>query len=120
ERAARGGDGSEERCDLLIGADGLGSVVRSAVANVRPRYAGYTAWRGVSPLAVETGRVTESWGVGERFGLVDIGRGRTYWFATKNAPEGEPDEREGRKAEILRRFSGWDGPIAAGGEGGGE
>jgi 2-polyprenyl-6-methoxyphenol hydroxylase-like FAD-dependent oxidoreductase len=110
---AGGADGSEERGDLLIGADGLSSVVRSAIADVRPRYAGYTAWRGVSPVAVEPGRLTESWGVGERFGLVDIGRGRTYWFATKNAPEGEPDEPEGKRAEILRRFSGWHEPIAA-------
>jgi 2-polyprenyl-6-methoxyphenol hydroxylase-like FAD-dependent oxidoreductase len=103
----------EERCDLVVGADGVGSVVRSAVADVRPRYAGYTAWRGVSSVPVEPGRLTESWGVGERFGLVDIGGGRTYWFATKNAPEGEPDEPKGRKAEIQRRFRGWHEPIAA-------
>ena len=64
-------------------------------------------------MPVEPGRLTESWGVGERFGLVDIGRGRTYWFATKNAPEGEADEPGGRKAEILRRFAGWHEPIAA-------
>jgi 2-polyprenyl-6-methoxyphenol hydroxylase-like FAD-dependent oxidoreductase len=110
---ARGADGSEERGDLLVGADGLSSVIRSAIADVRPRYAGYTAWRGVTPVPVEPGRLTESWGVGERVGLVDIGRGRTYWFATKNAPEGEPDEPEGKKAEIMRRFSGWHEPIAA-------
>jgi 2-polyprenyl-6-methoxyphenol hydroxylase-like FAD-dependent oxidoreductase len=110
---ARRADGSEEACDLLIGADGVSSVIRAAIADVRPRYAGYTAWRGVSPVPVEPGRLTESWGVGERFGLVDIGRGRTYWFATKNAPEGEADEPEGKKAEILRRFSGWHEPIAA-------
>jgi 2-polyprenyl-6-methoxyphenol hydroxylase-like FAD-dependent oxidoreductase len=63
-------------------------------------------------VPVETGRMSESWGVGERFGLVDIGRPRTYWFATKNAPEGQPDEPAGRKAEILRRFSSWHDPIA--------
>jgi 2-polyprenyl-6-methoxyphenol hydroxylase-like FAD-dependent oxidoreductase len=106
-------DGGEERGDLLVGADGLSSVVRRAIADVPIRYAGYTAWRGVSSVPIEAGRLTESWGVGERFGLVDIGRGRTYWFATKNAPEGEPDEPGGRKAEILRRFSGWHEPIAA-------
>jgi 2-polyprenyl-6-methoxyphenol hydroxylase-like FAD-dependent oxidoreductase len=110
---ARGTDGSEEEGDLLLGADGLSSVIRSAIADVQPRYVGYTAWRGISAAAVEPGRLTESWGVGERFGLVDIGRGRTYWFATKNAPEGEPDEPEGKKAEIVRRFSGWHEPIAA-------
>ena len=109
---ARSIDGGEERGELLIGADGLSSAVRRAVADVPIRYAGYTAWRGVSSVPVEAGRLTESWGVGERFGLVDIGRGRTYWFATKNAPEGEPDEPDGRKAELRRRFSGWHDPIA--------
>jgi 2-polyprenyl-6-methoxyphenol hydroxylase-like FAD-dependent oxidoreductase len=110
---ARAADGSEERGDLLVGADGLSSVIRSAIADVRPRYAGYTAWRGVSAVPLDPGRLTESWGVGERFGLIDIGGGHTYWFATKNAPEGEADEAEGKKAEILRRFSGWHEPIAA-------
>jgi 2-polyprenyl-6-methoxyphenol hydroxylase-like FAD-dependent oxidoreductase len=110
---AAAADGGEERGDLLVGADGLSSVVRRAVATAQMRYAGYTAWRGVSSVPVEPGRLTESWGVGERFGLVDIGRGQTYWFATKNAPQGEPDEPGGRKAEILRRFSGWHEPIAA-------
>jgi 2-polyprenyl-6-methoxyphenol hydroxylase-like FAD-dependent oxidoreductase len=106
-------EGGAERGDLLVGADGLSSVARRAIAEAPIRYAGYTAWRGVSPVPVEPGRLTESWGVGERFGLVDIGRGRTYWFATKNAPEGERDEPDGRKAEIVRRFSGWHEPIAA-------
>jgi 2-polyprenyl-6-methoxyphenol hydroxylase-like FAD-dependent oxidoreductase len=110
---ARSTDGREERGDLLVGADGLSSVARRAIADVPVRYAGYAAWRGVSAVPVEAGRLTESWGVGERFGLVDIGRGRTYWFATENAPEGEPDEPGGRKAEIRRRFSGWHEPIAA-------
>lgn len=106
-------DGSEKRGDLLVGADGLSSVVRRAIVDVPVRYAGYTAWRGVSSVPVEAGRLTESWGVGERFGLVDMGRGRTYWFATKNAPEGESHEPGGRKAEIRRRFAGWHEPIAA-------
>jgi 2-polyprenyl-6-methoxyphenol hydroxylase-like FAD-dependent oxidoreductase len=58
---ARDADGSQERGDLLVGADGLSSVIRSAIADVRPRYAGYRAWRGVSHLPVEPGRLTESW-----------------------------------------------------------
>ena len=89
EVVARAADGTGDRGDLLIGADGLNSVVRDARRRRRPpRYAGYTAWRGVSRVIIEPGRLTESWGVGERFGLVDIGGGRTYWFATKNARRG--------------------------------
>ena len=82
----------------------LAGGVRRAIADVPIRYAGFTAWRGVSSVPVEAGRLTESWGIGERFGLVDIGRGRTYWFATKNAPEGAPDEPGGRKAESYGAF----------------
>jgi 2-polyprenyl-6-methoxyphenol hydroxylase-like FAD-dependent oxidoreductase len=102
--------GTEERGDLLVGADGLWSRVRAAVTPAAPRYAGYTAYRGVSPARVEPGRLTESWGIGERFGLVDIGS-RTYWFATANAPEGETDDPAERKAELIRRFGAWHHPI---------
>jgi len=105
-------DGSEHEADLVVGADGVHSVVRRALwPDSAPRYAGYTAWRGVTDFALDAGRLTESWGLGERFGLVDIGGGRTYWFATKNAPEDEGDEPGGRLAELLRRFGGWHAPI---------
>ena len=43
-------DGSTEAVDLVIGADGIGSVVRSAInADAISRYAGYVAWRGLVP-----------------------------------------------------------------------
>jgi len=109
---ARGVDGTEEHGDLLIGADGLWSRVRARVTRAAPRYGGYVAWRGVSPVAVETGRLSESWGVGERFGLVDLGS-RTYWFATANLAAGQTDTPGERKAELMRRFAGWHRPIAA-------
>lgn len=46
-------DGREERADLVIGADGVGSTLRSAVAgpNSRPTYVGYATWRGLVPEA---------------------------------------------------------------------
>jgi 2-polyprenyl-6-methoxyphenol hydroxylase-like FAD-dependent oxidoreductase len=105
-------DGTEARGDLLVGADGLRSIVRDSVATPTPRYGGYTAWRGVSPVPIQAGHLTESWGVGERFGLVDIGS-RTYWFATANTPEGQTDDPAARKAELIARFSGWHPPIGS-------
>jgi 2-polyprenyl-6-methoxyphenol hydroxylase-like FAD-dependent oxidoreductase len=44
-------DGGEENADLVIGADGVGSVVREAVlGHAAPSiYAGYIAWRGLFP-----------------------------------------------------------------------
>jgi 2-polyprenyl-6-methoxyphenol hydroxylase-like FAD-dependent oxidoreductase len=46
--AAMFSDGTRERGDLLIGADGIRSTVRESLwPQVQPRYAGYVAWRGL-------------------------------------------------------------------------
>ncbi len=46
--SARFADGTRERADLLIGADGVSSTVRqSLLPDLEPSYAGYVAWRGV-------------------------------------------------------------------------
>lgn len=44
-------DGGIEEADLVLGADGLGSVLREAVMGgpAPNRYAGYVAWRGLIP-----------------------------------------------------------------------
>jgi 2-polyprenyl-6-methoxyphenol hydroxylase-like FAD-dependent oxidoreductase len=102
--------GGEDRGDILVGADGLRSKTRSALFGPeKPRYAGYTAWRAVVEPKEELlpwGRGFESWGRGARFGCAHIGKGRVYWFATANAPEGakdgHPGSPAGPKATLLR------------------
>ncbi|MGZ4649850.1 MAG: FAD binding domain-containing protein [Kineosporiaceae bacterium] len=50
--AVRFADGAEIGVDLLVCADGINSAARAAMLPaVRPRYAGYVAWRGVLPEA---------------------------------------------------------------------
>jgi 2-polyprenyl-6-methoxyphenol hydroxylase-like FAD-dependent oxidoreductase len=108
---ARTTDGAEAHGDLLVGADGARSIVRAAITTASTRYAGYTVWRGVSPVALEPGLLSETWGSGERFGLGDLGD-RTYWYATANAPEGGTETPRDRKAGLLQRFGDWHTPIA--------
>lgn len=103
------------RAAVVVLADGLASTTRHFVTGdtTQPHYAGYTAWRGITQRdATELGVVatTESWGPGQRFGLVPLSNGGTYWFATANAPEHQraPDSEH---AEVLRRFTGWHAPI---------
>jgi len=112
-------DGSEERGDVLIGADGLYSTVRARLFGPeKPRYAGYTTWRAVVEPDRELlpwGTGFESWGRGARFGCAHIGGGRVYWFATKNALEGGQDgpigTSSGPKATLMGLFSGWHHPV---------
>ncbi len=100
--------------DLVVGADGLRSRVRDAVCpRARgPEYAGYTVWRMVTRPVPKLHSGGETWGRGERFGVVPLTDGRVYIYGAVNAPEGEwsPD---GEWAEVRRRFGAWHDPIPA-------
>jgi 2-polyprenyl-6-methoxyphenol hydroxylase-like FAD-dependent oxidoreductase len=73
-------DGSSVRADLIVGADGLNSTVRSALlGDGEPRDAGIVAFRGVADFdgPVPAG---EWWGPGSVAGLLPLGRRRVYWY----------------------------------------
>jgi 2-polyprenyl-6-methoxyphenol hydroxylase-like FAD-dependent oxidoreductase len=114
---ARFADGATAQGDVLIGADGIRSVVRAQLHGAHPpRYAGYTGWRGIAPFdhrRWSARTAFESWGIGCRFGFAPIDDERVYWFATEDVPEGGADPPEGRKAALQRRFRGWHAPVAA-------
>ena len=59
-------DGREERADLLVGADGLRSVVAGQLlGGLRLRYAGYSVWRGVAGLELTDRTGVTTMGPGE-------------------------------------------------------
>ena len=108
-------DGRKAEGDLLIGADGLHSVIRTKLfGESKPRYAGYTCWRGLAQFVHEefpTGYSFETWGPGRRFSIHHCGLGRVFWYATKNLPEGMPAAKAGHQAEVLEWFREWHAPI---------
>lgn len=107
-------DGGVVDADLVVGADGIHSVVRSALweQSPAPRYAGYTAWRLIVDPGERLAVGGETWGRGERVGIAPLPDGRTYMFGVANAAEGgrSPD---GELAELRRRFGDWHSPIPA-------
>ncbi|MCM6773267.1 FAD-dependent monooxygenase [Nocardia sp. CDC159] len=101
-----------DSADLVIGADGIRSAVRSAVwpRALRPRYCGYTTWRVVTRPVTGIASGGESWGRGERFGIAPLIDGRLYLFAAANAPAGGR-AAGGEFEELRRRFGSWHDPV---------
>lgn len=105
-------DETELTADVLVGADGAGSVVRTAVTGpVFTKYTGAMSWRGIATLDLPRSVATETWGAGERFGVVPLSGGRTYWFCTISGPASAIAGAEAH-AMVAARFAGWHAPIA--------
>ncbi|WP_040795586.1 FAD-dependent monooxygenase [Nocardia higoensis] len=101
----------ESRADLVVGADGINSVVRRAVAGtVAPVYAGYTAWRVIVTPTRPIAALGETWGRGLRFGYAALADDRVYCFGAANKPEGAPSAG---LPELRDVFGGWHDPIPA-------
>jgi 2-polyprenyl-6-methoxyphenol hydroxylase-like FAD-dependent oxidoreductase len=103
-------NGERIQADALVGADGISSVIREGLHGAEPpRYAGYTAWRGICE---DNGLLPERsallvMGSGSQFGAVPCGPGRVYWFMTKNAPRGTAQS----KAEVAALCRDWASPV---------
>ncbi|WP_018023723.1 FAD-dependent oxidoreductase [Corynebacterium ulceribovis] len=97
--------------DLVIAADGIGSRARSALGlDPGLRYAGYTAWRGITDTPVDFGGQSgETWGRGKIIGIFPLRNGQVYWYGTENTPAGGYNHDE--KQYVLGAFAGWHDPI---------
>ncbi|MET9052907.1 NAD(P)/FAD-dependent oxidoreductase [Streptomyces bacillaris] len=109
--------------DLVVGADGIRSAVRTARFGARsgPRPVATVAWIGIADF--ESPVHGETWGRGRFFGLTPVEPGRTNWYATVpvRGAEGSsgPTAFSGSSAssaavaagELRAAFAGWHDPI---------
>ncbi|MEU5284778.1 FAD-dependent monooxygenase [Streptomyces sp. NPDC020755] len=102
------------RADVVVAADGMRSVLRGQLFPRHPGlcHAGEAGWRAVLPVAgLPPQQATETWGRGERFGVVPLVDGRIYVYATTvTGPGAQPTDHH---AELTRRFGAWHDPIPA-------
>ena len=105
-------DGMKSTFNAVIGADGIHSVVRKHIINDgAPVFRGYNIWRGVVKTTFDTGYASETYGKGQRVGIVPIKDGTYGWWATCNEDLLQDDEPEGTKQKLKRLFGDWHHPI---------
>jgi 2-polyprenyl-6-methoxyphenol hydroxylase-like FAD-dependent oxidoreductase len=95
--------------DLLVGADGLNSVVRRHVlGDGPPRYAGETIFRGIADFTLERPEVCrELFGPGRRAAYYELSAGRVYWWASAPLAAGTEIAPSERRAYLERAFASW-------------
>jgi 2-polyprenyl-6-methoxyphenol hydroxylase-like FAD-dependent oxidoreductase len=105
-------DGSSQRFDLVIGADGIRSQVRGWVAgDVAPRYTGLGVWRSVHARPAELVDKIMMMGVGKRLGIMPISQDRLYLFGTVAEPAGARYEPARWSETMRQRFAEFEGPA---------
>jgi len=102
-------DGTEGRYDLVIGADGIHSAVRRAIAPEAPEptYVGQSVWRAVMPRHPAINTVSMWLGPNVKPGLNPVSATEMYMFITEPRPTRDridASEFVGRVKDLLAEF----------------
>jgi 2-polyprenyl-6-methoxyphenol hydroxylase-like FAD-dependent oxidoreductase len=97
--------------DVVVGADGIRSVVREQLlADGDPVASGYVAYRSVVDWQGDV-PAGEYWGRGEVFGIAPLSRGRVYWYAAFAVEDDEGDGAAAQLERLQQRYGSWASPI---------
>jgi len=98
-------DNTSVTTDVVIGADGIHSVVRNQLfGKGLLRDSKQRCWRGVSEVGSASTfnhEAFEAWGKGKRFGFVKISDKKVYWFAVINEAL---NDKKPEIAELFKEF----------------
>ncbi|XP_058777978.1 zeaxanthin epoxidase, chloroplastic-like isoform X2 [Vicia villosa] len=97
--------------DLLVGADGIRSKVRTKLFGAtEATYSGYTCYTGIAdfvPPDIESVGYRVFLGHKQYFVSSDVGAGKMQWYAFHQELAGGIDIPNGRKERLLKLFEGW-------------
>ncbi|KAK4367746.1 hypothetical protein RND71_011538 [Anisodus tanguticus] len=104
-------NGQQFTGDILVGADGIRSKVRTNLFGPsEATYSGYTCYTGIAdfvPADIETVGYRVFLGHKQYFVSSDVGAGKMQWYAFYNEPAGGVDSPNGKKERLLKIFEGW-------------
>nr|CAD1825116.1 unnamed protein product [Ananas comosus var. bracteatus] len=104
-------NGQRYEGDLLVGADGIWSKVRTILFGPKEAsYSGYTCYTGIAdfvPPDIETVGYRVFLGHKQYFVSSDVGAGKMQWYAFHKEPPGGTDAENGKKERLLKIFGGW-------------
>jgi FAD-dependent urate hydroxylase len=109
-------DGQRASGDLVLGADGTHSIIRSFVLGerVERRYVGYVNFNGLVEQNEDLAPL-DTWvtfvGDHKRASLMPVGGGRFYFFFDVPLERGVPAVQADVAAELAHHFAGWAAPV---------
>ena len=105
----------DARGEVLVGSDGLRSIIRAQLlGDEPPRYAGYAQLQAVSDSTrdfLPEGEERIVFGCGKRAVLHHVGGGQLFWAGALYGREGSLARIERKREWLLEEFAGWGDPV---------